>query len=188
MNRFLIMVYLESNIQQGSLLALCRAEIAHLVSSLICCLFETFRWLEMRCAIWNFWNFLKLLKLCSWNFSNLKLCGSLNYMKLLKCSLRTKKFQLTLNLEVINLLVHRVNSVVSNHSFGCCQHWCFIFFLQSLMLLNTVSIKVCLYQSLIGELKSYLSGLPQLHINVWVYFGRLFLTLSWIKCRKCHHT
>ena len=67
--------------QQGSQLALCRAEIAHLVSSLICFLCETFRWdlkwdvlfktfqtyhgglliwnfqmtLEMRCAISNFW-------------------------------------------------------------------------------------------------------------------------------------
>ena len=60
-------------------MALCRAEIAHLVSSLICCLFETFRWdlnwdvlfetfetwvayLKLsddtwkRGAIWNFWN------------------------------------------------------------------------------------------------------------------------------------
>ena len=45
-------------------------------------------------AIWNFWN----LKLCSWN-----------YLKPLMCPLRTKKFQLTLNLEVINLLVHRVD-------------------------------------------------------------------------------
>ena len=89
------------------------------------CLFETFRWdlkkrcylkflkfetfqihhgelviwnfqiqLEMGCAIWNFWN----LKLCSWN-----------YLKLLMCPLRTKTFQLTLNLEVINLVVHRVD-------------------------------------------------------------------------------
>ena len=47
-----------------------------------------------RGAIWNFWN----LKLCSWN-----------YLKLLTCPLRTKKFQLTLNLEVINVLVHRVD-------------------------------------------------------------------------------
>ena len=30
--------------KQGSQLVLCRAEIAHLVSSLTCCLFETFRW------------------------------------------------------------------------------------------------------------------------------------------------
>ena len=32
------------NTKQGSQSALCRAEIAHLVSSLIYCLFETFRW------------------------------------------------------------------------------------------------------------------------------------------------
>ena len=61
--------------------------------------------LEMRYVIWDFWD----LKLCSWNFSNLKLCGSLNYLKLLKCPLRTKKFQITLNIEVINLFVHRVD-------------------------------------------------------------------------------
>ena len=86
--------------QQGSQLALCRAEITHLISSLICCLSETFRWdlkwdvlfetfetfqtyhgglliwnfqmrLEMRCAMWNFWN-LKLFnpsqELLIWNF------------------------------------------------------------------------------------------------------------------------
>ena len=37
---------------------------------------------------------------------------------------------------------------------------------------------------LIGDSKSYLSGLPQLRINVWAYFGGFFLALSWIKCRK----
>ena len=31
------------SLEQGSQLALCRAEIAHLISNLICCLFETFR-------------------------------------------------------------------------------------------------------------------------------------------------
>ena len=78
-----------------------------------------------RGAIWNFWN-LKLFKSITggflfetfrwdlkwdvlfetfetWNFA------VWNYLKLLTCHLRTKKFQLTLNLEVINLLVHRVD-------------------------------------------------------------------------------
>ena len=43
---------------------------------------------EMRCAIWNFWN----LKLCSWN-----------YLKCLMCPLRTKEFQLSLNLAIIHM-------------------------------------------------------------------------------------
>ena len=74
---------------------------------------------EMRCAIWNFWN----LKLCSWN-----------YLKCLMCPLRTKKFQLTLNLAIIHF------DVVSS------DVW---FLLTALILLNIVSIKVCFYQSLI---------------------------------------
>ena len=37
---------------------------------------------------------------------------------------------------------------------------------------------------IIGDSKSYLSGLPRLRINVWGYFGGFFLALSWIKCRK----
>ena len=74
---------------------------------------------EMRCAIWNFWN----LRLCSWN-----------YLKCLMCPLRTKKFQLSLNLAIIHF--HVVSSDV----------W---FFLTSLILFNIVSIKICFYQSLI---------------------------------------
>ena len=37
---------------------------------------------------------------------------------------------------------------------------------------------------IIGDSKSYLSALPQLHINVWAYFGRYFLALFSIKRRK----
>ena len=96
--------------KQGSQLALCRAEIAHLISSLVCCLSETFRWdlewdvlfetfqtyhgglliwnfqmrLEMRCAIWNFWNFSNP----SWRVAYLKLSdetwNEMCYLKLLK--------------------------------------------------------------------------------------------------------
>ena len=86
------------------------------------CLFETFRWdlkwdvlfeifetlqpitgvgyLNFSDETWN--------EMCYLKFWNLKLC-SWNYLKLLMCPLRKKKFQLTLNLEVINLLVHRVD-------------------------------------------------------------------------------
>ena len=49
-------------------MALCRAEIAHLVSSLICCWFETFRWdLKWNVLFETFWNFLKP-ELLIWNF------------------------------------------------------------------------------------------------------------------------
>ena len=43
------------------------------------------------------------------------------------------------------------------------------------------------FHYLIGDSKSYLSGLPRLRINVWAYFGRFFLALSWYKVQKGHH-
>ena len=65
--------------------------------------------LKLSNETWKKMYYLKPLKLCSWNFSNLKLCGSLNYLKLFKCSLRTKQFKLILNSKMIILHVHRVD-------------------------------------------------------------------------------
>ena len=76
------------NTKQGSQLALCRAEIAHLISSLFFCLFETFRW-DLKWDVlfetfWNFWNFSNL----SWRVAYLKLSdetwNEMCYLKLLK--------------------------------------------------------------------------------------------------------
>ena len=51
--------------QQGSQLALWRAEIAHIISNLVCCLFETFRWdLKWDVLFETFWNFSNTLGGC----------------------------------------------------------------------------------------------------------------------------
>ena len=39
---------------------------------------------------------------------------------------------------------------------------------------------------IIGDSKSYLSGLPQLHINVWAYFGGFF-GAPFTLVQKGHH-
>ena len=51
-------------------------------------------------------------------------------------------------------------------------------FFANCMFINSKNVK-----QVIGDSKSYLSGLPWLCINVSAYFG-WFLALSWIKCRK----
>ena len=102
------------------------------------CLFETFRW-DLK------WDVL-FETFETWNFA------VWNYLKLLTCPLRTKKFQLTLNLGRINFLAHRVDIC---HSF-ICHSLTFIWmlsavmfvFLTTLILMNIVSM-VCFYQSLI---------------------------------------
>ena len=65
----LLTILKKKKFQQGSWLILCRAELTHLVSSLMCCLFETFKWdLNEMCYL----ELLDLLKL-SETFWNLKL-------------------------------------------------------------------------------------------------------------------
>ena len=64
--------------KQGSQVALCRAEIAHLISSHICCLFETFN------ETWNEMYYLKLFE--TWNFLKLETCQSITGVAYLKLS------------------------------------------------------------------------------------------------------
>ena len=94
--------------------------------------------LEIRCAIWNFWN----LKLCS-----------LKLFETFDMPFEDKKVSINPEFRKDQLLAHRVDIC---HSF-ICHSLTFIWmlsavmfvFLTTLIMLNIVSIKVCFYQSLI---------------------------------------
>ena len=95
--------------KQGSQLALCTAEIAHLVSILICCLFETFRW-DLKWDVlfetfWNFWIKMCYLKLLKWDvlFETFEMrCAIWNFwnLKLLKWDVLFETFE-TWNLKLL---------------------------------------------------------------------------------------